>query len=100
MLGFRGSRAGSRGACGQLCDLTIGKEIELLEPLPLHDSAVQRIAFYHCIPADVCGDEPEQTVLWDPTASEVFIYTPAPLRPLAFDGYRPGPRQYNPRLVD
>lgn len=59
-----------------------------------------RAGWYHCIPADVCGDSREEVVLYNPWAAAVHIYTPAPLDEAAFTGYRPGPRQYNPRLMD
>ncbi len=60
----------------------------------------ERMAWYHCIPADVCGDEREELVLYNPWDTRVFIHTPAPLVPDAYRGYHPGPRQYNPRLMD
>jgi hypothetical protein len=58
------------------------------------------MGFYHCIPADICGDDREELVLWDPTSTTVYIYTPAPFEEGAFCRYRHGPRQYNPRLMD
>ena len=58
------------------------------------------MAFYHVTPANICGDEREELVLWDPTAAHVYIYTPAPLDESAYTAYQPGPRQYNPRLMD
>mgnify|MGYP006299172803 CR=1 FL=1 len=63
-------------------------------------SEVHRMGWHHCIAADVCGDTREEMVVWDPCATAVFIYTPAPLDEDAYDEYRPGPRQYNPRLMD
>jgi len=59
-----------------------------------------RMAWYHCVAADVCGDEREEIVLYNPWSTEVFVYTPHPLDEAAFGGYRPGPRQYNARLMD
>lgn len=61
---------------------------------------VGRMAWYHCIPADVCGDTREELVLYNPWDPNVYIYTPHPLYSKVFTGYRPGPRQYNPRLMD
>jgi len=58
------------------------------------------MAWYHCIPADVCGDEREEAVLYNPWDRFVWIYTAAPLRPESFSGYTAGPRQYNVRLMD
>ena len=67
---------------------------------PPNGGDVHRMSFYHCIPANVCGDEREELVLWDPTSTAIYIYTPEPLEEAAFGRYRPGPRQYNPRLMD
>ncbi len=74
------------------------------------DRAAEVICFWHRpdlnvpadwrSPADICGDRREELVVWDPTAASVFIYTPAPLDEKAYTGFRPGPRQYNPRLMD
>jgi hypothetical protein len=58
------------------------------------------MGFYHAIPANVCGDARDELVLWDPTARDVYIYTPSPLDATAYRGYAAGPRQYNPRLMD
>ena len=60
----------------------------------------RRQGWHHCIPADVCGDDREEIVLYNPWSDAVYIYTPVPLDEKAFGGYRPGPRQYNPRLMD
>ena len=59
-----------------------------------------RMGWYHCIPANVCQDEREELVLYNPWDRWIYIYTPSPLRPQAFEGYRATPRQYNARLMD
>ena len=59
-----------------------------------------KMGWYHCFPADVCGDEREEVVLYDPYGESVYIYTPAPLDEGSFDRYRHAPRQYNARLLD
>ena len=59
-----------------------------------------KMGWYHCIAANVCGDEREEVVLYNPWDKYVWIFSPEPLRPAAFDGYKAGPRQYNPRLMD
>ena len=59
-----------------------------------------KMGWYHCFPADVCGDEREEVVLYDPYSDAVYIYTPAPLDESRFDRYHHGPRQYNARLLD
>lgn len=70
-------------------------------PLPgLPAPSGPRMGWHHGIAANVCGDAREEVVLYDPWSAEVFIYTPAPLDPAAYKGYAPGPRQYNPRLMD
>lgn len=59
-----------------------------------------RQGWFHCFAADICGDAREEVVLFDPNATSVFVYTPAPLDEGAYRGYRHGPRQYNARLMD
>ena len=59
-----------------------------------------KMGWYHCIPADLCGDEREEIVLYNPWDKFVYIYTPSPLDEEAFKGYKAGPRQYNVRLMD
>ena len=59
-----------------------------------------RAGWYHCIPADVCGDAREEVVLYNPWDAAISIYTAAPLDEAAYTGYAPGPRQYNARLMD
>ena len=61
---------------------------------------VGRMAWYHCIPADVCGDEREEVVLYNPWTSKIYIYTQPNNEESAFTPFRAGPRQYNPRLMD
>jgi hypothetical protein len=60
---------------------------------------VGRMAWYHCIPANVCGDGREELVLYNPWDPTIFIYTPHPLESAAFEGFRPEARQYNARLI-
>ncbi|MGI5820389.1 MAG: hypothetical protein ACOX9R_20055 [Armatimonadota bacterium] len=59
-----------------------------------------RQGWFHCIPADLCGDAREEVVLYDPHGASVFIYTPAPLDRSAYAGYEHTARQYNARLMD
>ena len=54
----------------------------------------------HTFGGDLRIDDREELLLWDPTASELFIYTPKPLDESAYRGYQTGPRQYNPRIMD
>jgi len=59
-----------------------------------------KMGWYHCFPADVCGDEREEVVLYDPYSDAAYIYTPAPLDESQFRRYHHGPRQYNARLIN
>lgn len=85
---------------GRLWDLELRQGIALPDLPEPNGTGVHRMAFHHAIAADVCGDEREELIVWDPTAAEVFIYTPEPVDEAVYQGYRPGPRQYNPRLMD
>ncbi len=59
-----------------------------------------RQGWYHCIPANVCGDEREEAVVYNPWAQYIYIYSPAPVVSSAFQRYQATPRQYNVRLID
>ena len=59
-----------------------------------------KMGWYHCFPADVCGDVREEVLLYDPYQDLVHIYTAAPLDESLFTGYRHTSRQYNTRLID
>ena len=59
-----------------------------------------KMGWYHCIPADLCGDAREEMLLYNPWDRFIYVYTPAPLVDGAYKGYRAGPRQYNARLMD
>lgn len=59
-----------------------------------------KMGWYHCFPADVCGDAREEVILYDPYSDAVYIYTPTPFQPDLFDGYQHTERQYNTRLMD
>jgi hypothetical protein len=83
---------------GMLWDPVIG-EGTVLPDLP-KPNPIGRMAWYHCIPANVRGDDREELVLYNPWEPRIYIYTPDPLRDRAFAKYDPGPRQYNPRLMD
>jgi len=83
---------------GMLWDPITGKSIEL-PGLPAPER-IGRMAWYHCIPANVCGDDREELVLYNPWDPKVYIFTPGPFDEPAFTGYTPEPRQYNARLMD
>ncbi len=85
---------------GWLWDMQQGKGGQLPGLPPPGGGKIHRMGFYHAIPVDLCGDNREELVLWDPTATDVYIYTPKPLDESAYRGYRAGPRQYNPRIMD
>ena len=60
----------------------------------------KRAGWYHCLPANVCGDTREEVVLYNPWDRNIYIYTPQPFHQEAYTAYSPGPRQYNPRIMD
>ena len=60
----------------------------------------EKMGWYHAVPADLCGDEREDLLVYNPWEDAVYIYTPAPFDDSAYTGYVPGPRQYNARLMD
>ena len=59
-----------------------------------------KMGWYHCFPADVCGDEREEVILYEPYSDAIYIYTPNPFNPSQFRGYTHTARQYNARLMD
>ncbi|MDE2998747.1 MAG: hypothetical protein OXU79_06670 [Gemmatimonadota bacterium] len=60
----------------------------------------EKMGWYHAVPANLCGDDREDLLVYNPWSDAAYIYTPAPFDPSAYAGYRPGPRQYNARLMD
>ena len=73
----------------------------LVSELPgLPEPSGGRQGWFHCFPANVCGDEREELVLYDVYGASVFVFTPAPLDERADSRYHHGPRQYNTRLMD
>ena len=85
---------------GWLWDLQKREGIPLPELPPPRGQACHRMCWYHCIPANVCGDQREEMVVYDPCTPTVYVFTPEPLDEPAFGGYVSGPRQYNARLMD
>ena len=75
-----------------------GRKVVTLPDLPPPSGG--KMGWYHCFAADVCGDEREEVVLYDPYGDAVYIYTAAPLDAGAFGGYQHGTRQCNARLLD
>ena len=75
-----------------------GCKVVTLPDLP--PSSGGKMGWDHCFAADVCGDEREEVVLYDPYGAAVYIYTAAPLAAGAFGGYQHGTRQCNARLLD
>ena len=86
----------------------------IYSPAALYDSAGNKVVtfpelppptggkmgWYHCFPADVCGDGRDEVILYDPYSDAVYIYTPTPFQPDLFGGYQHTERQYNARLID
>jgi hypothetical protein len=85
---------------GWLWDLQLGQGGPLPDLPPPNGGEVHRMGFYHVIPANLCGDEREELVVWDPTARHIYVYTPKPMNDSVPAKYSHGPRQYNPRLMD
>ena len=97
----------SAGTVTETCEL-------IYSPAALYDSAGDKVVtfpelppptggkmgWYHCFPADVCGDAREEVILYDPYSDAVYIYTPTPFQPDLFNGYQHTERQYNTRLMD
>ena len=62
-----------------------------------------KMGWYHCFPANVCGDGKEEVILYDPYHHTIFIYTAdraESTNDQHFSGYQHTPRQYNARLID
>jgi hypothetical protein len=76
-----------------------GEPAVVLPDLP-PPAGPEKMGWYHAVPANLCGDEREDLLVYNPWADAVYIYTPAPLNPIAYSRYRAGPRQYNARLMD
>ncbi|MDB4583639.1 hypothetical protein N9164_10840 [Draconibacterium sp.] len=70
-----------------------------LPELPAEQGS-KRQGWYHCIPANICGDEREEVVVYNPWANELFIYTQQNSKRKIFKGFLANPRQYNARLMD
>lgn len=60
----------------------------------------KKMGWYHCIPANACGDDREEIITYNPWDKHIYIFTPAPFKKIMFERYIPGPRQYNVRLMD
>ena len=92
----------------------VGNPELIYSPAALYDSAGNKavtfpdlpppaggkMGWYHCFPADVCGDAREEVILYDPYSDAVYIYTPHPFHHDQFEGYQHTARQYNTRLMD
>ena len=85
---------------GWLWDMQQRTGWQLPDLPPPNGGNVHRMGFYHAIPANLVGDNREELVIWDPTATDVYVYTPKPLNESLAPNYNHGPRQYNPRLMD
>jgi hypothetical protein len=60
----------------------------------------KRQGWYHCIPANVAGDDAEEVIVYNPWSTSVYIYSHRVPKQAEFGGYRATPRQYNVRLLD
>ena len=75
-----------------------GKKVVKFPDLPQPTGG--KMGWYHCFPADVCGDSREEAILYDPYSDAIYIYTPNPFEPEKYQGYQHTSRQYNTRLID
>jgi len=83
---------------GMLWDPLRGTAVPLPKlPCP---EGLGRMDWYHCIPANLCGDEREEVILYSPWTTRIHIYTQADSDGSVSSNFRAGPRQYNPRLMD
>ena len=73
---------------------------EAVPPVDKEEAPGSRMPWYHAIPADLCGDEKEEILVYNPWATVVYIYSNGAVNESAIRGYRPGPRQYNARVMD
>lgn len=85
---------------GWLWDMEQGNGWQLPGLPPPNGGKIHRMGFYHFIPANLCGDDREELVIWDPTATHIYIYTQKGSDLSLSASYGHGPRQYNPRLMD
>jgi len=87
---------------GTLWDLNTREHLTLPDLPPPNGSAIHRMGFYHAISANLYGDDGEELILWDPTATRIYIYGSAEGATASehHSNFVAGPRQYNPRLMD
>jgi len=76
-----------------------GKQSFKLPDLP-KEVGNKRQGWYHCIPANITGNEREEVMVYNPWSTEVFIFTQKGSGTKKFSGYSATPRQYNARLMD
>lgn len=77
-----------------------GSGMKVVEFPELPQPTGGKMGWYHCFPADVCGDSREEVILYDPYSDAIFIYTPEPYESDKYQGYQHTARQYNTRLID
>ncbi len=75
-----------------------GTKFAVLPGLPEPQGSARR-GWYHCVPVDLCGDESEEIIIYNPWDSFVAIYCSAN-HATEFKTYKSGIRQYNVRLMD
>jgi hypothetical protein len=59
-----------------------------------------RQGWYHCIPVNLHGDDREEIIVYIPWDAVVHVFSQEDPRTAPAAPYAPGPRQYNPRLMD
>jgi hypothetical protein len=60
----------------------------------------EKMGWYHCIPGNFCQDHHDDLLIYNPWATEIFIYTTQLDAKRSFHGFKNTSRQYNARLMD
>jgi len=60
----------------------------------------EKMGWYHCIPGNYCQNSHDDLLLYNPWATDLFIYTTQSDTNTTFSGFKNTARQYNARLMD
>jgi hypothetical protein len=77
-----------------------GNLFDSLEVLVQPPQGYYRQGWYHCIPADLAGDDGEEIVVYNPWEDKIFIFGRSSQPGIRFKPYVHTARQYNPRIMD
>ena len=76
-----------------------GEMFSVLPELP-KEKGDKRMGWYHCIPVDAFESPGEELAVYNPWDRYIFLYTKPGQEGSASKTFKPGPRQYNARLMD